>query len=216
MKYIIDSANLQEIRDALELGACGVTANPSMYLKEGQKLLPFLRACSTMGPSFLSGEVMGTTPEEMEEEVRQIQEVSPDIIIKLNFSPHALRLCKKLHNRGIRTAVTLIFTTAQAVAAISAGADYLFPFLGRSDEYGLDGLQLLDNIQRIISRNGYPVSVVAASVKNIHQLEAAAVSGASYAAIPYSLYLKSLEHPLTTRGARDFARDWTAANHKDS
>ena len=210
MKYIIDSANLQEIQAALEMGAYGITANPSMYRKEQQTLIPFLTACHTMEPAFLSGEAMGNTLAEMEEEVRRIREISADIVIKLNFSENALKLCKRLHKRGIRTAVTLIFTTAQAVAAISAGADYLFPFIGRSEAYGLDGLRLIHDIQSMISLHGYPVSVVAASVKNLYQLEAAAAAGVSYAAIPYSLYQLSLKHPLTEQGALNFERDWSA------
>ena len=181
MKYIIDSASLEEIQEALELGAYGVTANPSMYLKNRQEFLPFLRTCST---------------------------INPDIIIKLNFSGNALKMCRRLRKRGIRTALTLIFTVAQAAAAISAGADYLFPFIGRSDEYGQDGLKLVQDIQTMIDRHGYPVFVVAASIKNIHQLEAAAAAGVPYAAIPCALYLKALEHPLTRQGTQDFERDW--------
>ncbi len=208
MKYIIDSASLEEIQEALELGAYGVTANPSMYLKNRQEFLPFLRTCSTMNLSFLSGEVMGDTLEEMEEEAQRIHNINPDIIIKLNFSGNALKMCRRLRKRGIRTALTLIFTVAQAAAAISAGADYLFPFIGRSDEYGQDGLKLVQDIQTMIDRHGYPVFVVAASVKNIHQLEAAAAAGVPYAAIPCALYLKALEHPLTRQGTQDFERDW--------
>ena len=208
MKYIIDSASLEEIQEALELGAYGVTANPSMYLKNRQEFLPFLRTCSTMNLSFLSGEVMGDTLEEMEDEAQRIHNINPDIIIKLNFSGNALKMCRRLRKRGIRTALTLIFTVAQAAAAISAGADYLFPFIGRSDEYGQDGLKLVQDIQTMIDRHGYPVFVVAASIKNIHQLEAAAAAGVPYAAIPCALYLKALEHPLTRQGTQDFERDW--------
>ena len=214
MKYIIDSASPEEIREAVELGAYGITANPSMYRNNRQAFLPFLESCSSMEPSFLTGEAMGSTLEEMKAEVRKIQEIDPGIIIKLNFSPNALRLCRRLKKRGIKTAVTLIFTVSQAVAAISAGADYLFPFIGRSDEYGLDGLKLMRDIQTMVVRHGYPVSVVAASVKNLRQLEEAAVTGVPYAAIPYALYRKALEHPLTDRGIRDFERDWKAAGQE--
>lgn len=214
MKYIIDSASPEEIKEAMELGACGITANPSMYLKNSQMLLSFLQFCSTMKPYFLTGEVMSSTLEEMEEEVQRIQEINPDIIIKLNFSKNTLKLCRRLKKRGIKTAMTLIFTVSQAAAAISAGADYLFPFIGRSDEYGLDGLKLIRNIQMMVDRHGYPVLVVAASVKNLRQLEEAAVTGVPYAAIPYALYRKALEHPLTDQGAQDFERDWKAAGQK--
>ncbi|MBS6396259.1 MAG: aldolase [Clostridiales bacterium] len=208
MKYIIDSANNDEILDALSLGACGVTANPAMYLKNHQEFYSFLRNHASMNLPFLSGEVMGETLEEMREEVQKIHDIHPDIVIKLNFSPNALRLCRELTEQGIRTAVTLIFTVAQAVAAINAGADYLFPFIGRSDEYGLDGMALVTSVQDLVTQKNYPVSVVAASIKNLHQLEELAKAGLDYAAIPYALYMKSLEHPLTEKNAQGFAKDW--------
>lgn len=104
--------------------------------------------------------------------------------------------------------MTLIFTVPQAVAAINAGADYLFPFIGRSDEYGLDGMDLVSSIQKLITQKDYPVSVVAASIKNLHQLEELAKAGLDYAAIPYGLYIKSLYHPMTETSAEGFSKDW--------
>lgn len=208
MLYIIDSANNEEIKDALSLGACGVTANPAMYLKNHQNFYTFLREQAALKLPFLSGEVMGETLEEMREEVEKIHAIDQNIVIKLNFSPNTLRLCRELKEKGIHTAVTLIFTISQAVAAINAGADYLFPFIGRSDEYGLDGMALVTSVQDIIRKKNYPVSVVAASIKNLHQLEELSKAGIDYAAIPYALYTKSLEHPLTTKNAQGFINDW--------
>lgn len=212
MKYIIDSANFEEIEEALALGACGITANPSMYLKNKQDFYPFLRTCSDKDISFLSGEVMGETLEEMRAEVKKIREINPDIVIKLNFSANALKLCRELRDTEARTAVTLIFTVSQAIAAINAGADYLFPFVGRSDEYGLDGMELVTSIQKLVTQKNYPVSVIAASIKNLHQLEELAKAGLDYAAIPYALYIKSLYHPMTEKSAEGFARDWAETN----
>lgn len=208
MLYIIDSANDKEIREALALGACGITANPAMYLKNKQNFYSFLNEYSKLELAFLSGEVIGETLDEMLKEVEKIIRINPDIVIKLNFSKTTLKLCNILKKRGIRTAVTLIFTINQAVAAINAGANFLFPFIGRSDEYGLDGMKLVISIQQIIIKSNYPVSVVAASIKNIHQLEVLAESGVDYAAIPYSLYEKSLEHPLTQKNNEAFTSDW--------
>lgn len=208
MLYIIDSANDEEIQEALALGACGITANPTMYLKNNQNFYSFLMKYSKLELPFLSGEVIGENLDEMLEEIEKIVNISPDIIIKLNFSKTALKLCNILKKRGIRTAITLIFTINQAVAAINAGANFLFPFIGRSDEYGLDGMKLVTSIQQIIIKNNYPISVVAASIKNIHQLEVLAESGIDYAAIPYSLYEKSLEHPLTKKNNESFVSDW--------
>lgn len=208
MLYIIDSANDDDIKNALDFGACGITANPAIYLKNNQNFYSFLEKYSKLELPFLSGEVMGDSLEEMLQEVDKIIAIDPNIIIKLNFSSNALKLCNILKKRGIRTAITLIFTVNQAVAAINAGANYLFPFIGRSDEYGLDGMKLVTTIQQIIIKNNYPVSVVAASIKNVHQLEVLAESGVDYAAIPYNLYVKSLDHPLTQTNRKAFYNDW--------
>lgn len=208
MLYIIDSANDDDIKNALDFGACGITANPAIYLKNNQNFYSFLEKYSKLELPFLSGEVMGDSLEEMLQEVDKIIAIDPNIIIKLNFSSSALKLCNILKKRGIRTAITLIFTVNQAVAAINAGANYLFPFIGRSDEYGLDGMKLVTTIQQIIIKNNYPVSVVAASIKNVHQLEVLAESGVDYAAIPYNLYVKSLDHPLTQTNRKAFYNDW--------
>lgn len=210
MRYFIDSANDKQILEALSMGACGVTANPSMYLKNHQNFYAFLEKYASMELSFLSGEVMGETLEEMREEAQKIHSIHPDIVMKLNFSREALILCRELHEQGISTAMTLIFTVAQANAAINAGADYLFPFIGRSDEYGLDGMELIKSIQKMSDLKKESFSVVAASIKNLHQLEELAKAGIDYAALPFELYEKSLSHPLTVQGAAAFAEDWQA------
>lgn len=210
MRYLIDSANDRQISEALSMGACGITANPSMYLKNQQDFHGFLKRYASMELPFLSGEVMGETLEEMRAEAQKIHSIHPDIIMKLNFSKEALILCRELHSQGISTAMTLIFTISQANAAVNAGADYLFPFVGRSDEYGLDGMELIKSIQKMADLKKEQFSVVAASIKNLHQLEELAKAGIDYAAIPYELYEKSLSHPLTDRGAAGFAEDWKA------
>lgn len=208
MKYIIDSACDAQIQEALAMGACGVTANPSMYLKNHQDFYAFLERYASMGLSFLSGEVMGDTLAEMREAAGRIHAVHPDIVMKLNFSEDSLILCRELHNRGIRTAMTLIFTVAQANAAVNAGADYLFPFAGRTDEYGLDGMRLITAVQRMADYKKESFCVVAASIKNLRQLEELAAAGIDYAAIPYELYKKSLLHPLTEQGYEGFRQAW--------
>lgn len=214
MRYLIDSANDRQILEALSLGACGVTANPSMYLKNQQNFYTFLETYASMKLPFFSGEVMGETLEEMREEARKLYSIYPGIVMKLNFSKEALILCRELHEQGISTAMTLIFTIAQANAAVNAGADYLFPFIGRSDEYGLDGMKLIKSVQKMADLKKDSFSVVAASIKNLHQLEELAKAGIDYAAIPYELYEKSLYHPLTNQGAAAFAVDWKALNVK--
>ena len=216
MRYIIDTANDEQIQEALDMGACGVTANPSMYLKNQQNFYEFVKKYAALQLPFFSAEVMEGALEEMRAQAQLLSEISPEIIIKLNFSKNALILCKELHKRGIHTAITLVFTVAQANAAIIAGADYLFPFAGRSDEYGLDGLKLITSIQKMADQKKQVFSVVAASIKNLHQLEELALAGIDYAAIPYALYEKSLHHPLTDQGAATFLTDWKKLSNPQS
>lgn len=207
MKYIIDSGNRKEIEEAIELGACGVTANTSMYKKNDISLLSFVKNYRNQGLDFLSGEVIGTY-EEMLDQAMSLVKLDKHIIIKINFSRDGLRLVKRLKSEGILTAITLIFTLAQATAAINAGADYLFFFIGRNEEIGQDGLTICKSIQDMIRDKQYSTRLVAASIKSLYQLECLAAQHIDYAAIPYALYMKSLEHPLTSSGAVVFEEDY--------
>lgn len=209
MKYLIDSANFNEINDALDLGAVGVTANPSMYLKEKVNFYEFLHKANALGSDFLSAEVLGSSLEEMLSEVQKILDINKNIIIKVNFSKTSLKLVKKLSKLGVKTAVTLIFNVNQATLAINAGADYIFPFIGRNDEIGDDGLEILSNICEYISMNNYNTKVVAASLKNLHHLKCAALLGVDYVAVPYALMEKSIYHTLTVSGDKTFQDDWS-------
>ncbi|WP_411169195.1 transaldolase family protein [Clostridium sp. MB05] len=208
MIYIIDTANDEEIKESLSLGINGVTANSSMYLKNNTNFYGFLKEYSSKNLDFLSGEVMGDTFEDMVEEVNKIQEIDNSIVIKINFSEEGLKLCKYLKEKGIKSAMTLIFNVAQAVAAINAGADYLFVFIGRNDDNGNDGLSIIESIQSIVKEKDYKTKVVAASIKNLYQLERLSTIGIDFAAIPYNLYTKSLYHPLTESGSATFKEDW--------
>lgn len=207
MLYLIDSGNAQEIEEALMLGARGVTANTSMYRKNNIRLHDFVQEYSKRELDFLSGEVIGTY-EEMLRQAEELLAYSSDIVIKINFSKDGLHLADALHKRGVKTAMTLLFTMGQAVAAINAHVDYLFFFIGRNEEYGSDAMRILSDMQQMIEAKRYPVKTVAASIKNLAQLEKLAAMGVDYAAIPYALYMKSLVHPLTESGARTFEDDF--------
>lgn len=208
MIYIIDSADTNEIKSALQSGIEGVTANASMYAKHHIPLHDFLNIYANTGLSFLSGEVMCDTYEEMLEEALHIHAIDNAIVIKINFSIEGLRLASELHKRGIKTAMTLLFTMSQCIAAINAHVDYLFFFIGRNEEHGTDGLKIIHSIQKLIIEKSLSAKVVAASIKNLYQLECLADMHIDYAAIPYVLYLKSLFHPLTEQGAITFKKDW--------
>ncbi|GAA0086860.1 transaldolase family protein [Clostridium sp. CTA-7] len=213
MIYIIDTANDEEIKESLSLGINGVTANSSMYLKNNTNFYGFLKEYSSKNLDFLSGEVMGDTFEDMVEEVNKIQEIDNSIVIKINFSEEGLKLCKYLKEKGIKSALTLIFNVSQAVAAINAGADYLFVFIGRNDDNGNDGLSIIESIQSIVKEKDYKTKVVAASIKNLYQLERLSTIGIDFAAIPYNLYIKSLYHSLTESGSTAFKKDWQSIKH---
>lgn len=209
MRYLIDSAAPAEIEQALAWGACGITANPSMYLAQNVNLETFLQTYAKQEGIFLSGEVLADTAEEMVMQAERIGKIDRNIVIKINCSEQGLEACKLLTQRGFRCAMTLIFTVAQAVAAMNAGAAYVFPFVGRTDQYsGGDGLQMVADVTEIAQRRN--VYVAAASIKSLYQLEMLAKMGVDYAAIPFALYQQSLYHPLTSQGAEGFAKDWNA------
>lgn len=208
MLYLIDSANRNEIEDALALGVQGITANTSMYRKNNIGLYDFLEPYIGKGMPFLSAEVMEDSTEKMMEEALALIALDPSIVIKINFSKEGLKLANMLHKKGIKTAMTLIFTLTQAIAAINAHVDYLFIFIGRNEEVGNDGLTLIQQCQEIIHEKQYQTRIVAASIKHLYHLKELATMHIDYAAIPYDLLMKSLEHPLTTSGTATFQQDW--------
>ncbi len=208
MKYMIDTANTSHIDEVLKLGINGVTANPSMYKNNATTMMEFLPKYANTGLDFLSAEVMGDTLEVLLSEVEAIQAIDKDIVIKMNFSKLTLELCNILSKRGIKTALTLIFTTGQACAALNAGVDYIFAFIGRNDEMGTDGLTFIKNLQQLKDMQLSNTKIVAASIKNLYQLQTIIEIGIDYAAIPYDLYQTSLYHPLTQKGAQAFINDW--------
>lgn len=208
MKYLIDTANTREIQEALALGVSGVTANPSMYLKEEVNFYDFLKEVNELSPRILTAEVIAPTLKQMLVSVDEVLAINPTTIIKINFSPLGLNLLKILSKRGIKTATTLIFNTNQATIAIDSGSDYIFPFIGRNDEIGINGIQTITDICNVIKNKNYHTKVVAASIKNVHHLEQAALAGADYAAVPFSLLEKAMYHQLTIDGAETFEHQW--------
>lgn len=206
MKYLIDDANHQHIEETLSMGIYGITANPSMY-KNNQTTLPeFINHYKKQNLPFLSAEVMSETLEDLIKETEKILEITNDVVIKINFSKEGLQLCDYLHKKGVRTAMTLVFTLTQVNAAINAGADYIFFFIGRNDEFGNDGIDLIYKASLLCKTT--QTKIVAASIKHLQHLHALCEMDIDFAAIPYNLYMKSLEHPLTTQGYLGFKKDW--------
>lgn len=207
MLYLIDTASIKETDEALSLGVHGVTSNTSMYLKENIGLKDFIKNYTKKEIPFISAEVIGTY-EEMLKQALELHQTYPEIVIKINFSHDGLKLVRQLREKKIKTAMTLIFTMAQAVAAINAGTDYIFFFIGRNEEIGSDAITTLKNIQTMIEKKNYSVKTVAASIKNLYQLEKLASIHVDYAAIPYNLFIKSIQHSLTESGAKKFEEDY--------
>ncbi|MCC0673729.1 aldolase [Clostridioides sp. ES-S-0145-01] len=208
MKYLIDSANLNEIQKCLGYGFKGITANPSMYLKENVNFYEFLEACTNLNPGILTAEVIGNNLYELLESCDKISNINKDTIIKINFSEAGLELINTLNSKGVKTACTLIFNVNQASLAINAGADYIFPFIGRNDENGYDGIKNLTEICKLISINEYKTKVVAASIKNVFHLTQASLCGCDYAAVTYDLFKKASFSQLTIDGSNTFEKDW--------
>ncbi|MEG0469342.1 transaldolase family protein [Amedibacillus sp. YH-ame10] len=209
MLYLIDDANISHIEDALSLGACGITANTSMYKKEEISIQDFIQKVQHYEVPFLSAEVIGTY-EEMLAQAQAFLAKNPNIVIKINFSKDGLRLTNTLSKQGVSTALTLVFNMSQALAAINAGCDYIFFFIGRNEEIGVDALSIIADIQDLIVAKGYKTKLVGASIKHLHHLEQLANLHIDYAAIPYDLYMKSLAHPLTESGTETFIKDFQA------
>ncbi|MCC0782827.1 aldolase [Clostridioides sp. ES-S-0108-01] len=212
MKYLIDSANLDEIQKCLRYGFKGITANPSMYLKENVNFYEFIETCTNLNPEILTAEVIGNNLYELLESCDNISNINKNIIIKINFSEIGLELINILNRKGVKTACTLIFNTNQASLAVNAGADYLFPFIGRNDENGYDGIKNLTEICDLISINGYNTKVVAASIKNVFHLTQASICGCDYAAVTYDLFKKASFNQLTVDGTKTFEKDWSKVN----
>ncbi|GGP07715.1 transaldolase family protein [Oceanobacillus neutriphilus] len=205
MKYFIDTGNQQEIDEALEWGAAGITANPSMYLKENVNFYDFLERNSNKG-KLLTAEVVGEHLPDMIEETNKINVISKDIIIKLNYSPAALKMVHHLRKQNIQTAMTLVFDINQAMMAINAGVDYLFLFVARNEEIGVDGITFVKETADIIRSKNYQTKLVAASIRNKFQLSRAALY-CDYIAAPYHLMKESFQHPSTQSGIEQFEEE---------
>lgn len=209
MKLFIDTANIDEIRQANDLGViCGVTTNPSLIAKEGRDFRQVVQEICTIVDGPISAEVISLNAEEMVEEAKPLTAIHPNIVIKIPMIPEGLKATKLLAAQGIKTNVTLVFTAAQALLAARAGATYVSPFLGRLDDVGQNGLNLIQEIVTIFSTHALDTQIIAASIRHpIHVVEAAKL-GSHIATVPYKVILQLTEHPLTTAGVEKFLKDW--------
>ena len=215
MKFFIDTANVEEIREAYDMGIiCGCTTNPSLIAKEGRDYIETLKEIASFLDGPISGEVKADTvkAEDMIKEGREIASLSKNMVVKIPMTEEGMKAVKVLSKEGIKTNVTLIFSATQAILAARAGASYVSPFLGRLDDISSDGLILIEDIMEIFSM--YPeieTEVICASVRHPIHVQECAKTGADIATVPFKVLKQMMHHPLTDIGIEKFIADYKNA-----
>jgi len=215
MKFFIDSANIQEIKEAAAMGMLdGVTTNPSLVSKEGKEFFPLLKEICSIVNGPVSAEVISTDVEGMLKEGRELAKLHENIVVKVPIIKDGLKAVKIFSAERIKTNVTLCFSATQALMAAKAGASYISPFVGRLDDVGQNGMELINQIVTIYNNYGFQTEVLVASVRNpIHIIEAA-MMGADVCTVPFKVLEQLLKHPLTDIGLEKFLSDWKKGNSK--
>ncbi|WP_163099568.1 fructose-6-phosphate aldolase [Peribacillus alkalitolerans] len=210
MKFFIDTANIDEIREANELGLLsGVTTNPSLVAKEKNISFPErLKEITELVAGSVSAEVIALDYDGMIKEGLELAAIAPNITIKVPMTPDGLKAVKTFTEKGIKTNVTLIFSANQALMAARAGATYVSPFLGRLDDIGQDGLKLISDIADIFAIHGIESEIIAASIRHPMHVTEAALKGAHIATVPFKVIMGMFHHPLTDKGIEAFLKDW--------
>ena len=194
MRFFIDTANVDEIREANEMGIiCGVTTNPSLIAKEGRDFNQVI-----------------TDAETMIKEAREIAKIHPNMVVKIPMTSEGLKAVKVVTAEGIKTNVTLVFTSAQALLAARAGATYVSPFLGRLDDISMPGIDLIEDISEIFAMHDIDTQIIAASVRHAIHVIDCAKAGADIATVPYKVLMQMTKHPLTDQGIEKFKKDYIA------
>ena len=213
MKLFVDTANVDEIRQANDMGViCGVTTNPSLIAKEGRDFKEVIKEITSIVDGPISGEVKATTTdaEGMIKEGREIAAIHPNMVVKIPMTVEGLKAVKVLSAEGIKTNVTLIFTANQALLAARAGATYVSPFLGRLDDISTRGTDLIAEIAEMFAVAGIETEIIAASVRNPMHVTECALAGADIATVPYKVIEQMTHHPLTDQGIAKFQADYKA------
>ncbi|VFQ47318.1 fructose-6-phosphate aldolase [Desulfoluna butyratoxydans] len=209
MKFFIDTANVDEIRDAVSMGmADGVTTNPSLMAREGGEPVALLKEITSLVAGPVSAEVISLDTDGMVQEARSLAVIADNIVVKIPMTVEGLKAVRILSAEGIHTNVTLVFSPLQALMAAKAGANYVSPFVGRLDDLAQEGMPLVEQIGQIFVNYEFPVEIIVASIRNpMHVLDAALV-GAHIATIPHAVLAKLASHPMTDRGIEMFMADW--------
>lgn len=213
MRFFIDTANVEYIKEANEMGIiCGVTTNPSLIAKEGRDFTQVIKEITEIVDGPVSGEVKATTvtAEDMIKEGIEIASIHPNMVVKIPMTTEGLKAVKELTRRGIKTNVTLVFSVNQALLAARAGATYVSPFLGRLDDISMPGITLIEDIAQIFKLHNIETQIIAASVRNPIHVTDCAKAGADIATVPYSVLVQMTKHPLTDQGIEKFKKDYIA------
>ena len=216
MKFFIDTANFDEIKEAYSWGILsGVTTNPSLVAKEPNvNFHDRLKEIAELVDGSVSGEVISLDAEGMIREGEELAAIHPNITVKLPMTPAGLTACRHFANKGIKTNVTLIFSANQALLAARAGATYVSPFIGRLDDIGQDGSELISTIADMFAIHGIETEIIAASIRHPQHIQAAALAGADIATTPFKVLQQLFNHPLTDKGIEGFLADWAKRESK--
>ncbi|MEI4790039.1 fructose-6-phosphate aldolase [Bacillus sp. FJAT-53060] len=210
MLFFVDTANIEDIKEAHEFGIlAGVTTNPSLVAKEkGVSFHDRLREITNVVSGSVSAEVISLKAEEMIEEGKELAAIAPNITVKVPMTTDGLKAVKALTDLGIKTNVTLIFNSNQALLAARAGATYVSPFLGRLDDIGHNGLDLISEVKTIFDVHGLDTQIIAASIRHPQHVTEAAIRGAHIGTMPLKVIKQLTKHPLTDAGIEQFLADW--------
>ena len=215
MELFIDTANLEDIKKAAELGVIsGVTTNPTLIAKEGRNFRQVIMQITQIIDGPISAEVIGLTKEQMLEEARQLAAIHPNIVIKVPMIAEGLKAIKELSKEGIKTNCTLVFSVNQAILAARAGATYVSPFVGRLEDIGEDGVDLVAKMAHVFEIYDFETKIIAASIRNPQHVYRMAELGADIATIPYKVIEAMMHHHLTDKGVQQFLKDWETVKDK--
>ena len=213
MKLFVDTANIEEIRKANDMGViCGVTTNPSLIAKEGRDVYEVVKEIASIVDGPISGEVKATTTdaEGMIAEGREIAKLHKNMVVKIPMTIEGLKACKVLSQEGIKVNMTLIFTANQALLCARAGAAFVSPFLGRLDDISVRGTDLISEVAEIFNIHNIQTEIIAASIRNPMHVTDCALAGADIATVPYKVIEQMTHHPLTDAGIEKFQKDYLA------
>ena len=209
MQIFLDTTDVTVLKRAAETGLVdGVTTNPSLIAKSGRNMLEVIAEICDLVEGPVSAEAVAADAETLLKEGRKLAKVAPNVTVKLPMTREGLIVCKALSDDGIKTNVTLCFSATQALLAAKAGATFVSPFIGRLDDYGFDGMELIREIRAVYDNYGFDTEILAASIRNANHVKDAALAGADCATIPPTVFDDLIKHPLTEKGLELFMSDW--------